>query len=437
MKKYKLLRDLPDVKAGTIWEINEEWITYSSGSNKYNYPYIVVENNPDFFAPYLLTTQDGVEIFKHDELYILFTEEKSITYIHDYNYPEFPTTPHLFFSGRGKAQEYLDNLAEFKVGDIVVYNGHLHGKSYIFKVTGIYYQEQYLLGDGDDNYLKKHCRKATNDEILEYHKEQVTSMVKISGADVVALIPERTYLGYVDYNDNLNQQLELLQKCVKKNTLDYLYEKVNEWFDESEWASLNYYKQELKDDLCRKYEIEEEEAEELIEKYNDDINEVIWDRNNYDVCKDLIKNTSPIIWYYRLEYDVAETCWMPNEELEEIISDIIKEVGIIETNNVRKTLYSLLSNASYGGELVIYFRCCFEELINEKQDFKEITFKGYNICCNNQWNGSGDSEYIKELLTLPFKRENIRMCKLDYYSYTYVVCGMVEDWCDDTIFELT
>ena len=54
MKRYKLLKDLPDLKAGEIFEYNEDagsYISQSMNKNHYLLYDDTVENNPEWFEP--------------------------------------------------------------------------------------------------------------------------------------------------------------------------------------------------------------------------------------------------------------------------------------------------------------------------------------------------------------------------------------------------
>ena len=49
---YKLLKDIPDVMAGTIFEWNEDQVRYDAqGCSEYGHPKSMVEDNPEWFEP--------------------------------------------------------------------------------------------------------------------------------------------------------------------------------------------------------------------------------------------------------------------------------------------------------------------------------------------------------------------------------------------------
>lgn len=54
--KYKLLKDTPDVNAGTVGEIQDDFFHFKNRFGKFNYGNAtfhkdIVENNPDWFEP--------------------------------------------------------------------------------------------------------------------------------------------------------------------------------------------------------------------------------------------------------------------------------------------------------------------------------------------------------------------------------------------------
>lgn len=78
--RYKLLKELPDVKAGAIIEFGnysfdgfQTWNNiYYIPNSQYTFSKKQLENSPDWFAPYMFTTEDGVDIFKGDAAYCVF-----------------------------------------------------------------------------------------------------------------------------------------------------------------------------------------------------------------------------------------------------------------------------------------------------------------------------------------------------------------------------
>ena len=95
----------------------------------------------------------------------------------------------------------------------------------------------------------------------------------------------------------------------------------------------------------------------------------------------------------------------------------------------------LVENATYGGELRIYFNAMFDRLISKdpENDFKSIRFHGnVVVAIADSRNGSGHHVRIPLDITFPFRRENLFVDSQVHYSYANEVCGMTNDWCDST-----
>lgn len=143
--KYKLIKDLPDVKAGTIFQYNEgftsEYYEYIENNQSKKYSIDIVENNPDWFVPYLFTTEDDVDIYNGDEYVILVTKdyenkkhkkgdifysqtlilgEEGIPLNFEYNIQQ---NIWKIFSTKEAAEQYLESLKpKFKIGAIVKFS---------------------------------------------------------------------------------------------------------------------------------------------------------------------------------------------------------------------------------------------------------------------------------------------------------------------------
>ena len=103
---------------------------------------------------------------------------------------------------------------------------------------------------------------------------------KITLGQIKKLIPTNVNLYYVDYQENLSRNIDELQQCISENCWDKLYEELGETLDDSRRESLEYYKIELKDDIISKFNLDEDEANELVcETYRDEIEENLYERD--------------------------------------------------------------------------------------------------------------------------------------------------------------
>ena len=197
--KYKLLKDLPDVKAGTVVqffglfddepyksmikesqyipEIGWYWKSdIKTGKNdtvnfnqycKCNYN---VDTLPEWFAPYLFTAEDG-DVFKGDNVYFINKNNEIITCYNAIGISQDFNKNQIFLS-KEKAEQYLESLKiKFKIGDIVVFEDYNNNEPYyeIFKITKF---DSNFIYNEDITYQYSHIRLANESEIIKYYEQQ-------------------------------------------------------------------------------------------------------------------------------------------------------------------------------------------------------------------------------------------------------------------------
>lgn len=263
-------------------------------------------------------------------------------------------------------------------------------------------------------------------------KKKVIMTTEIILEEVLDMIPKSVSLTYVDYRDNLDGYLEQMQKCIKENCLDAMYEAIDNAFMDQEWESVDSILKDVRKEIQSKYEIKKSDAKDFIETHEDTLKDVIYERNNSDTIKDLVRNTDKVICFYDTGYEMESDSWSWNEK--EVIAErqrIKKILKIRGNDSYNANIEMMIRQASYGGQLVIYFRVDFTDLIDEEAE--TICFGSPTIAVINTDNGFGDNTNIKRhTFSLPYNSNNVFIDKLIKYNYTYEVCGMSEDWCDDT-----
>lgn len=255
--------------------------------------------------------------------------------------------------------------------------------------------------------------------------------------DVKELLPKHVSLVYVDYLDNLDDHPDTIEKIVSDNSLDHLFEQIDEWFEESEHNSIEEYLKQLKEDLIDKFNFEEVDAEEYIENNRDDIIDVLIDRCNDDTVRDLMRNTGDEIFFFDTGLEIPSESWSwSKKDMRHWLYEVKKTLQIKKNKSYDGHIEMMLSQATYGGSLVIYFTASPTDLINDKgeeEDWRSVQFTNPNIAVIDTGGGSGDDTFLNgHQVTLPFLRDRLTLDRSIKYNYSFAVCGMVNDWCKDT-----
>lgn len=252
---------------------------------------------------------------------------------------------------------------------------------------------------------------------------------------LISLLDKSYSLTYVDYRDSLDEHLDKVQDAIHGN-MEALDENVHEWFMEQEADSVSTIIKELKEDVIRMFDLEEDEnkAQEIIDENEDLLRDEIYNRADDDVIKDLLRNTSDSPMFYDTNMEIGDY----TTDLKERLHDVKIALKIKQKDKTFDgKLTDMLCNASYGGRLVIYFSGDMSEWLNLSEEMNTICFSGsVVVAVIDNMNGSGADTEIACEFSLPFTPENVFIDKCVKYSYTYDVCGMYSDWCKNTNVEL-
>lgn len=245
--------------------------------------------------------------------------------------------------------------------------------------------------------------------------------------ELKSLLPEKTYLIHVDYNDSFDEQLELLETAIQLGNCHEIYEKIDDWYNESESESISDYVNNLN------------LTEEELEEYDNQLRDEVSNRNGSNPVADLLNNTSSQTMFYDTSYDVPADSWSWSEKrLDKEINEV-KKVLKIKLNDYTwdEEIKEMILEASYGGDLVIYFYDSVDDYITTK-NYTLINFENAYIAIINTSNGSGGSTHLdSSKFSFPYNRKNLFLCGTFKYSYTFSVCGMYGNWCEDTSVELS
>jgi hypothetical protein len=265
-------------------------------------------------------------------------------------------------------------------------------------------------------------------EIITVTKE----LVMPSWEEVKELIPAKVSLYYVDYRDSLDGSLETIQKCIHKGSADLLWETVDDWFVDDHYG-MDYCKDELKKEIESKWDIDD--ADYVMEQYEDEIRDTLYDRDDSTVMKDLIRNTSDPVMFYDTGHYV-ESGFPLDEAHCRLERYKIKKLLSIDTGHYDSLIDNMLYQASYGGYLHIYFEGDIDDWLDIDEKVTHIRFRGIvHIGVINSSNGSGDITDFKMDFKLPFNKENVFIDKCTSYNWTYQIAGMCGGWCNTTVYE--
>ena len=178
-------------------------------------------------------------------------------------------------------------------------------------------------------------------------------------------IPQYVSLYYVDYRDDLDEHEDIQEECIRSNNMEKLYEKVYEWYEEQESSNMHDYLEETRKNM---------EADNLageFEEHEDEIRELIYDRNDSDPVKDLIRNSSVTNFFYSLGVEISgylTGCSLRGESVAMACHKVRRALHL-KKGQFDEKIEELVENATYGGELRIYFNAMFDRLISKEHPF--------------------------------------------------------------------
>jgi tetratricopeptide (TPR) repeat protein len=255
---------------------------------------------------------------------------------------------------------------------------------------------------------------------------------EITLQDIIDLLDKKYTLFYADYRDNLDENMEEIEKCIRSQEWDVLYESIDEWVSETCMYSLDYVYKELVREISREYDCNTDEAEEVLDQYWYEIRDEIYDRDDSTPIDDLLRNTRDVVMFYDTGIEIYNGCLSPQEDVEDMIKEIKRALKIKISDKTYDDRLDMMVRQGDCGRLVIYFNADIKDMMNLK-DKNVVTFSNPSIALADTWNGAGDDcELSGHKFTIPFDLQQFYIDKLIRYNYTYAVCGMNSNWCEQT-----
>ena len=251
------------------------------------------------------------------------------------------------------------------------------------------------------------------------------------------IIPEKTYLYYVDQNDSLDGYEKQIQDCIHNQSYEYLDEALNDAYDEQQWYNTRRYFKEFKSDLISEG-FKKKKVKKFCKKYKDFIEDKIRENASGDIIEDVMRNTSKIVCHYDTGYEMDSDSWSWNSKrINQELRDIKKFLKI-KNKDYDDRIKTMICQASYGGNLLIYFELDELDKFIRTENFNSVKFKNAHIGIIDHHGGSGDiTELNGHEFTIDYNPKNLFLEKTIKYNWTYSIAGMVRNWCEDTIVEFS
>lgn len=208
--------------------------------------------------------------------------------------------------------------------------------------------------------------------------------------DFVKSLMEPSYtLVWVDYNDNLDNCRDTIQKCLEERSCESLWEKVDGGIHEAEWEAARTIATELLDECITCYGFDEEAVEQFFNEHEDEISEEIYNRNDSDTLKELLKNTDdiPVRVEMLSNYDCINSNWLESQEgyryKKSYFGDMIDALNLnparVKRMLVEKgyTVYGRFPDKKYrDGKEQVSYEQFYQELINSCCGANLLTYIG-------------------------------------------------------------
>ena len=184
-------------------------------------------------------------------------------------------------------------------------------------------------------------------------------------------------LVWTDYNDNLDNHYDIIQKCLDKRNCECLWEKTDEWYCDAEWEAVSEIIAKLKEECAVFHDFDEEEVDVFFDEHEDDIRDEICSRNDSDVLKDLIRNTDdiPVRVEMLSNYDCINSNWFESQGgygyEESYLGDMIDSLNLnpvkvkkLLAEHGYKTYGHFPNRRSRNGKEQVSYEQFYDELVN-------------------------------------------------------------------------
>lgn len=201
---------------------------------------------------------------------------------------------------------------------------------------------------------------------------------------------EQSYtLLWTDYNDNLDNHLDVIRNCLDKRNCESLWEKVDEWYSDAECEAVHGIMEKLKEECFVFNDFDEHEVDAFFDEHEDAIRDEIYSRNDSDVVKDLIRNTDdvPIRVEMLSDYDCINSNWFESQGgysyEESYFGDMVDSLNLnpakvkkLLTSHGYKVYGRFPNRKSRNGKEQVSYEQFYTELINSCCGANLLTYIG-------------------------------------------------------------
>lgn len=208
--------------------------------------------------------------------------------------------------------------------------------------------------------------------------------------DFVKSLMEPSYtLVWTDYNDNLDNHLDIIRKCLDRRNCDCLWEKAGEWYGDAEYEAVHGIMEKLKEECFVFNDFDEHEVDAFFDEHEDAIRDEIYSRNDSDVVKDLIRYTDdiPIRVEMLSDYDCINSNWFESQDgysyEASYFGDMVDSLNLnpaqvkkLLTSHGYKVYGRFPNRKSRNGKEQVSYEQFYEELINSCCGANLLTYIG-------------------------------------------------------------
>lgn len=231
--------------------------------------------------------------------------------------------------------------------------------------------------------------------------------------DFIRSVMEDSYtLVWVNYDDNLNENLDVIETCMKEKSAMTLYDKTDDWYRDARWHGVSQILEDIKSN-CIDDGFDEDTVEEFMDDNRDDIVNIIYERDDSDALGDLLKNTDdiPVRVEMLSNYDCINSHWLESQSgyvyPDSYFGDMVDALNL----NPAKVKRSLAEKG-----ISVYGRCHYrksrdgKELVSYEDFYRELV----NSCCGANLLIYIGKINIKELYESDFSVAKVTIPKDNY-----------------------